>query len=514
MGAVLGLVLGISRFRGGVVSILVALYSLVVIPFTLAGFLLPGNPWLERMSLLGIRLLESLGIVAAGEPLEDPFLLLFVFTTGFWFIGLSSGYWLSRKGNFLGAVLPSGIIILVLLMFDSRGISGTILTFLFIFLVLLLLGRMNYTHKKESWRSWSVFPTGEARTDINLTILVGTVILVITAWLLPVSSRHIPLFRVWWQGITRLWQRNENLNNIFAGLDVDEGARINNFYGPYLALGDDAPTSDAILFHAQNNGISSQERYYWRVRSYDSFSDGIWGTSISTSRSFSASNRPLVFPDEVGVSVEFKVIVVNTRFGALVTPPRPSWVDRPSRLTYLAVNETQAEPIIFQPNDPVQPGEEYLVQSFMYEPTEAELRLAGTGYPEWVTKTYLQLPSSLAPSIINLATQITQDAETPFDKAEAITAYLRKNITYTTHMESVPDGRSLLTWFLFDYKQGFCNYYATAEVILLRAAGVPARFAVGFSEGEFEMPGWYYRPSTGCPCLAGSVFPRVWVGGI
>jgi Transglutaminase-like superfamily len=39
-------------------------------------------------------------------------------------------------------------------------------------------------------------------------------------------------------------------------------------------------------------------------------------------------------------------------------------------------------------------------------------------------------------------------------------------------------------WVLFDYKKGFCNYYASAEVLMLRSIGIPARMAVGFAQGE------------------------------
>jgi hypothetical protein len=41
-------------------------------------------------------------------------------------------------------------------------------------------------------------------------------------------------------------------------------------------------------------------------------------------------------------------------------------------------------------------------------------------------------------------------------------------------------------WVLFEYKKGFCMYYASAEVLMLRTLGIPARMAVGFSEGEFD----------------------------
>ena len=39
-------------------------------------------------------------------------------------------------------------------------------------------------------------------------------------------------------------------------------------------------------------------------------------------------------------------------------------------------------------------------------------------------------------------------------------------------------------WVLFHTKKGFCNYYASDEVLLLRSIGIPARMAVGFAEGE------------------------------
>jgi hypothetical protein len=37
---------------------------------------------------------------------------------------------------------------------------------------------------------------------------------------------------------------------------------------------------------------------------------------------------------------------------------------------------------------------------------------------------------------------------------------------------------------VFDLKQGFCTYYASAEVLMLRAVGVPARMAAGYAQGE------------------------------
>jgi hypothetical protein len=98
----------------------------------------------------------------------------------------------------------------------------------------------------------------------------------------------------------------------------------------------------------------------------------------------------------------------------------------------------------------------------------------------------LQLPDSLSPRVKELAEQVTADAETPFDKAAAITRYLRSNIEYAPSIPNPPRNRDVLEWVLLDYKKGYCVYYASAEIMMLRSLGIPARMAVGFSEGELD----------------------------
>jgi hypothetical protein len=83
-----------------------------------------------------------------------------------------------------------------------------------------------------------------------------------------------------------------------------------------------------------------------------------------------------------------------------------------------------------------------------------------------------------------LALDITVGLDTPYDKVIAITNYLRENITYSETVPNQPPRQDSVDWFLFDIRQGFCNYYATAEIILLRSLGIPARWAVGFAQGE------------------------------
>jgi hypothetical protein len=85
-----------------------------------------------------------------------------------------------------------------------------------------------------------------------------------------------------------------------------------------------------------------------------------------------------------------------------------------------------------------------------------------------------------------LAKHITEGLSNNYDKIEAITSYLRRTITYSETIPPTPAGQDPLEYFLFTSKKGYCNYYATAEVILLRSIGIPARMAVGFAQGQMS----------------------------
>ncbi len=75
------------------------------------------------------------------------------------------------------------------------------------------------------------------------------------------------------------------------------------------------------------------------------------------------------------------------------------------------------------------------------------------------------------------------DAETPAEKLRAIERAL-SSLTYTLTPGELPDQvkdeGSFLDYFLLESRQGYCTYFATAFVLLARAAGIPARYVQGF----------------------------------
>ena len=98
--------------------------------------------------------------------------------------------------------------------------------------------------------------------------------------------------------------------------------------------------------------------------------------------------------------------------------------------------------------------------------------------------------------LIRLANQITQnsDSDTPVEKVTSIRRWLELNCKYTMLpgvTRNNPDDDPVLA-FLFQTRKGHCEYFATAQVLLSRAVGVPARVVNGFRGGEWNELGEFY----------------------
>jgi transglutaminase-like putative cysteine protease len=129
-----------------------------------------------------------------------------------------------------------------------------------------------------------------------------------------------------------------------------------------------------------------------------------------------------------------------------------------------------------------QPGD-YTEQADLTEPSATALRDDDTDYSQ-VNPKYLTI-SGISPRVTELARQITQNATTEFDKAQAIYTYFRtpaNGFTYSTQTANPVTGDPLVD-FLFYGKTGFCEQYASAMGVMLRSIGIPTRVAIGFTDG-------------------------------
>ena len=64
---------------------------------------------------------------------------------------------------------------------------------------------------------------------------------------------------------------------------------------------------------------------------------------------------------------------------------------------------------------------------------------------------------------------------------QKIVSYLKENYTYTLKPGRVPEGKSVVEYFLRESKRGYCTYFATSAAVILRCAGIPARYCAGYT---------------------------------
>ncbi|MBP7186543.1 MAG: hypothetical protein KBA55_07255 [Ruminococcus sp.] len=85
--------------------------------------------------------------------------------------------------------------------------------------------------------------------------------------------------------------------------------------------------------------------------------------------------------------------------------------------------------------------------------------------------------------IKNLSDQITEGIDSEFDKAKAFEYYFYTH-DYNYDLNYIKEKGENVESFIFDTKTGVCYEYATAMVLLARAAGIPARFCIGYNMTE------------------------------
>jgi hypothetical protein len=125
----------------------------------------------------------------------------------------------------------------------------------------------------------------------------------------------------------------------------------------------------------------------------------------------------------------------------------------------------------------------YRIFSDPTTPPVESLRADTQRYPESVER-FLQLPSTLDRRIPDLASQVSAGNNNRYDKAKAVERYLQTNFGYS--LETRGKGVDPLADFLFNVRQGHCEYFATAMAVMLRTQGIATRIVNGFHQGDFN----------------------------
>jgi len=134
-------------------------------------------------------------------------------------------------------------------------------------------------------------------------------------------------------------------------------------------------------------------------------------------------------------------------------------------------------------------GLHYLAYSQLSSPPPELLRRATPLRHERLSG-FLQIPPEMPARVGRLAREIVRGQSTVYDQVVAIERHLRRNYRYTVRLTHAP-ALEPIDEFLFVTRQGHCEYFASAMVILLRHLGIHARQVNGFVGGAWNSYGKY-----------------------
>jgi transglutaminase-like putative cysteine protease len=129
---------------------------------------------------------------------------------------------------------------------------------------------------------------------------------------------------------------------------------------------------------------------------------------------------------------------------------------------------------------------------------------------------YLQLPNSLPERVRALAKEQTSGLTNDYDRAKKLEKYLKESFPYTNTpdltRQTNPATGDIVDAFLFEIKEGYCDYFSTSFVVMARSIGLPTRWVKGYSSGvdlaKVERERFAGVPTTSDPSGAGTYTVR------
>jgi len=221
--------------------------------------------------------------------------------------------------------------------------------------------------------------------------------------------------------------------------------------------------------------VEGPRNTYWRQTAYSRYTGSAWERSPRwQSMSEGVPNDDLTAAGE-RMAYDVTLFVPSS---SLPTAWQPERVQVPNRSvgveasTLGGVRATESLPA----------ETTYRARSVAPPRSPAALRAAGIDYPAELERRYTQVPETTPRRVERFSTELTADAETPYDAAVTVRDWLRQK-PYSLNA-SHESGEPIADQFIFEMESGYCQYYATSMVVMLRTQGIPARYVVGYAPGK------------------------------
>lgn len=492
IGALVGTLLARSIFGAALATPIATVYGLFLLGWqfslTMDPVLLPR----ERLFALFGRLGAFLQVIGRAEDNPDPLMVVMIIAGLYWIISCFGAWSLFRRRDLWLASVPPGVALLINRFYYFGRARLDLMLALYVLITILFLLQQELGNRQGVWSRLRAQVAANAVGHVARTGAIVAVVLVSLSWVGPAFARSELAADIWFS-VSTPWRRaRDRLGNAVASLRSTTWF-VRDF-GDSLQLDEGVLPPDEVVMEVDPGAqVPGSGRFYWRARTYEYYKDGRWRDRQGELIDFdpTAGELELVTGDgRQPVEFTFRLRRPQDRF--LYLPAQPLWVNRSSDVRVQRWQGELVDVAAFTVPQTIYAGESYRARGSIANPTYEQLQAASDEYPQWVRDQYLQVPGEVTERTVQTALRVTQDLETAYEKAAAITAWLRQNIEYQRVTDPPPSGREPLDWFLFEYGQGYCNYYASAEVIMLRAMGVPARLATGYAQGAYDAEGGVY----------------------
>ncbi len=102
------------------------------------------------------------------------------------------------------------------------------------------------------------------------------------------------------------------------------------------------------------------------------------------------------------------------------------------------------------------------------------------------TEADLEIPETEKETVEKIVRELDLEGKSPEEKLQRVFAFFQNNFDYSLELLAAEAEQTALSTFLETNRVGHCEYFASGATLLLRAVGIPARYAVGFSVREYS----------------------------
>jgi len=470
VGVLVGTLMGNGRIRFSRAIFAGAAIGMLMITLSTTFASVGGVTFREKLTHLAILVNNWITQVLAGEAASDPTVFVLFLGASVWCATFVGSFILARNGRIWDAVIFNGACLVINVSVALTNLYPDLIVFTLAVLVLLV--RIHIVNLQERWTRQNIVPSGEMDWRLLRGGLTWTTVLVIMALVTPRVGAAEVLNGAWstfegpYHSVEAEWQR------FFAGVSGPSRLRGVSF-SDSIRLGQAPNLGDRVIMT-----VEAPSGHFWRAVAYDFYTGAGWRTTESDK----ADKIALPTTDREKFDARFDIIVPhsNILFGA----NEPQKVDVPYQF-YTGADKTYSTSL--HALNRSQAAGTYTVTSLVSTADKQTLRKVAATYPDYIKSKYLQLPSTLPARVKALAHQIMDNIPNAYDRAETLETFLRSPpYSYSPQVKATPPGKDPVDYFLFDLKQDFCEYFASAMVVMLREVGVPARLVEGFTTGTFD----------------------------